>query len=71
VNHDIARALDRLALYLGRVKTHLEARDIYQAMSDTAELAEIARRLYVTLGSAAREPREAATNTERFKTNTR
>jgi hypothetical protein len=34
-------------------------RDIYQAMADLCELAEIARRLYVILREAARSFREA------------
>jgi hypothetical protein len=66
--HHIATALDRLETYLGRVRAALSpaatGRDIYQAMSDTAELSEIARRLYVTLGQESHQhAHQAKTNT--------
>jgi hypothetical protein len=58
LNQNVERALDRLETYLGRVRAltgpEATARTIYQAMSDTAELAEIARRMYGTLGELAR-----------------
>jgi hypothetical protein len=72
VNSRVARALDRLETYLGRVRAGTgpaaTARSIYQAMSDVAELGEIARRLYVALESAAREHTlEAEVNKKSFE----
>jgi len=43
---DVARALERLALYLDRLKRDVEHGDHIQALSDCAELNEISRRLW-------------------------
>jgi hypothetical protein len=40
------QSLDRLALYLARVRIALNAGNRTQALADLAELAEIARRLW-------------------------
>jgi hypothetical protein len=49
MDRDIATSLGRLDRYLFRVKRALRNGDLVVALSDTAELAEIARRLWVRL----------------------
>jgi hypothetical protein len=46
VTHDVLIALDRLEDYLQRVRASVIRQDVYHSMNDSAELAEIARRLY-------------------------
>jgi hypothetical protein len=52
---DIATALGRLDRYLCRVKRAIRAGELFVALSDSAELSEIARRLYVRLENLIRE----------------
>jgi hypothetical protein len=49
MTHSIATSLQRLDLYLDRVWRDLESGDRSQALSDCAELSEIARRLWCYL----------------------
>jgi hypothetical protein len=46
VDKDIATAIGRLDRYLFRVKRAIRNGELCVALSDTAELSEIARRLY-------------------------
>lgn len=48
-NKDIATALMRLDLYLLRVKRAIQENRLGDALADCAELAEIARRLWIGL----------------------
>jgi hypothetical protein len=48
-DRDIATAIGRLDRYLCRIKRALKNRELSVALSDTAELSEIARRLWVRL----------------------
>jgi hypothetical protein len=45
MDRDIATAIGRLDRYLCRIKRALKNRELSVALSDTAELSEIARRL--------------------------
>jgi hypothetical protein len=49
MDKDIATAIGRLDRYLYRIKRALKNRELSVALSDTAELSEIARRLWVRL----------------------
>jgi hypothetical protein len=49
MNRSTKMAIARLELYLGRVRRDLESGNRSQALSDCAELSEIARRLWVYL----------------------
>jgi hypothetical protein len=55
VNKDVAVALGRLERYLFRVKRALRNDKLVLALSDTAELSEIARRLCLRLETLIRE----------------
>jgi hypothetical protein len=46
VANNITRSLERIALYLKRVRDNLERGDRSQALADLAELSEISRRLW-------------------------
>jgi hypothetical protein len=48
----VRTSLERIDLYLGRIRRNLEEGDRSQALSDCAELTEIARRLWVYLADA-------------------
>jgi hypothetical protein len=52
LNRSVAAPLERIALYLDRVRRDLEAGDRSQALSDAAKLPEIVRRLWVYLADA-------------------
>jgi hypothetical protein len=47
--NNITKSVDRLALYLARVRDNLLRGDRIQALADLAELAEISRRLWIQL----------------------
>ena len=49
LNRSVITFLERIDLYLGRVRRDLETGDRSQALADCAELSEIARRLWVYL----------------------
>jgi hypothetical protein len=61
VDGEIAIAIGRLDRYLFRVKRAIRIGDYAQGLADTAELSEIARRLWNHL---AKPPREHRANTE-------
>jgi hypothetical protein len=52
---DIIRSIDRLELYLSRVKADLGRADRAQALADLAELAEISRRLWQRISQTAKD----------------
>jgi hypothetical protein len=52
VNRSVTTSLERVDLYLDRVRRALETGDRSQALSDCAELTEIARRLWAYLADA-------------------
>jgi hypothetical protein len=52
MDKDISTALGRLDRYLFRVKRAIKNRELSVALSDVAELSEIARRLWIRLESA-------------------
>ena len=52
MDRSIQRSLARIDLYLARVRRDLETGDRSQALSDCAELSEIARRLWAYLADA-------------------
>jgi len=52
LNRSVITALERIDLYLDRVRRDLDAGDRSQALSDCAELTEIARRLWAYLADA-------------------
>jgi hypothetical protein len=49
MNASVRRSLERLDAYLSRIRRDLEEGDRSQALSDCAELSEVARRLWVYL----------------------
>jgi hypothetical protein len=49
MNRSVRTSLSRLDLYLDRIRRNLEEGDREQALTDCAELTEIARRLWVYL----------------------
>jgi hypothetical protein len=53
MNRAITQKFDRLKAYLDRIRDDLRAGDPVQAMADTAELAEIARRLHDDFAAVA------------------
>jgi hypothetical protein len=55
--NDITRSLERIALYLERVRDNLERGDRSQALADLAELGEISRRLWNRLERREQKPR--------------
>jgi hypothetical protein len=52
MNHSVRTSLERIDLYLTRIRRDLETGDRSQALSDCAELTEIARRLWAYLADA-------------------
>jgi hypothetical protein len=66
MNKDISTAIGRLDRYLFRVKRAIRNGELALALSDTAELAEISRRLWVKLKDTLnqREPEKTATEKE-------
>jgi hypothetical protein len=71
MNKDLATALGRLDRYLFRVKRAVRSGDLVVALSDTAELAEVSRRLWTSLertikassrSSAASDPDKTKSN---------
>lgn len=58
MDKDIATAIGRLDRYLFRVKRAIRNRELGVALSDTAELAEISRRLWTKLEGAHSRKRE-------------
>ena len=52
MNRSVTASLERIDLYLRRVRRDLESGDRAQALADCAELSEIARRLWVYLADA-------------------
>ena len=49
MNRSVTTSLERIDLYLGRVRSALAQGECSQALSDCAELTEIARRLWAYL----------------------
>jgi hypothetical protein len=49
MSRSVTTSLERIDLYLGRLRCDLEAGDRTQALSDCAELHEISRRLWAYL----------------------
>jgi hypothetical protein len=66
MDKEISSALGRLDRYLFRVKRAIRNGELALALSDTAELAELARRLWVKLKDTIneREPEKTATEKE-------
>jgi hypothetical protein len=58
VDKDIATAIGRLDRYLFRVKRAIRKDDLITALADTAELAEIARRLWNKLAETNKANRQ-------------
>ena len=52
MTRSVKTSLERIDLYLTRIRRDLETGDRSQALSDCAELPEIARRLWVYLADA-------------------
>jgi hypothetical protein len=66
MDKEISSALGRLDRYLFRVKRAIRNGELALALSDTAELAELARRLWIKLEGALnqREPEQTTTEKE-------
>jgi hypothetical protein len=54
MNRTITQKFDRLKAYLDRIRKDLRDSDPLQGMADTAELGEIARRLYADFAEIAK-----------------
>ena len=64
MDKDISTTLGRLERYLFRVKRATREGDLVAALSDTAELAEIARRLWIKLADRIKISETAASKKE-------
>jgi hypothetical protein len=58
MNQDLATALGRLDRYVFRLKRAVRNGDLVVALADTAELAEVARRLWIRLESLTKTEAE-------------